>query len=57
VTDDLGASVAVFSAGHSPAAPAATARALREVWLAFSPNRGVELIKAEQRARYEAAAS
>lgn len=47
--------VAAIAAGYSPGAPAVTAQALRELWLGFTPNRGVELIKAEQRAQYEAA--
>lgn len=31
-----------------------TAKALREYWLEFAPNKGIELIKAEQREQYEA---
>ena len=53
--DDLGGRVAAITAGYSPAAPDATAGALRELWLGFEPNRGVELVKAEQRAQCEAA--
>jgi 3-methyladenine DNA glycosylase AlkD len=39
---------------YNPAEPGLSARALRNYWLEFEPNRGIELIKAEQRAAHEA---
>ena len=46
--------VASILEAYNPNDPVLTARALREYWLEFEPNRGIELIKAEQRAAYEA---
>ncbi len=40
---------------YSPDRPGLTADALKEFWLGFEPNRGIELIKAEQRLQFEAA--
>ncbi len=40
---------------YTPTAPDPTAAALRECWLTFAPNQGIQLIKAEQRQQLEAA--
>ena len=39
---------------YSHKAPAETAMALRALWQEFEPNRGIELVKLEQRSQYEA---
>ncbi len=41
--------------GYAPSQPEVTAKALRKYWLEFAPNKGIDLIKAEQRAHFEAA--
>jgi 3-methyladenine DNA glycosylase AlkD len=41
--------VAAIAKRYEPNQPEATAGALREYWLQFEPNRGIELVKAEQR--------
>ena len=53
--ESLEARVAEIAAGYSPAAPDAAARALREVWMSFTPYGGVPLVKAAQLEQYEAA--
>jgi 3-methyladenine DNA glycosylase AlkD len=41
--------------GYDAANPSLCATQLRDYWLSFDANQGIELIKAEQRAQYEAA--
>ena len=40
--------------GYDSSKPEMTAKALRKYWLEFAPNKGIELIKAEQRQQFEA---
>ena len=46
--------VASIIKSYTPSNPEMAAKALREFWLQFAPNRGMELVKAEQRERLEA---
>ena len=54
MSNDIAKEVASIIQRYTPGKPGVTAKALRELWLGFAPNRGMELIKAEQRERLEA---
>lgn len=51
---DVAEKVAAIVRNYASVQPDATAQALQAVWLEFEPNKGIILIKAEQRARIEA---
>jgi len=46
--------VATIIKGYASSKPEVTAKALREYWLGFEPNHGINLVKVEQREQYEA---
>jgi 3-methyladenine DNA glycosylase AlkD len=54
MNDGIAEAAASIIGGYTSSKPDVTARALREYWLGFVPNRGIELIKAEQREQFEA---
>ena len=54
INADVAEKVATIIKGYKSSKPEATARALRKYWLEFEPNKGIELIKAEQREQFEA---
>jgi 3-methyladenine DNA glycosylase AlkD len=51
---DVTAKVRAIVKDYTSSKPEVTAKALRKYWLEFEPNRGIELIKAEQREQFEA---
>ena len=55
MSNDVVKRVATIMGNYVSSRPEATAKSLREYWLEFEPNRGIELIKAEQREQSEAA--
>lgn len=50
---EIAAQVNTILIGYDHILPSACADSLRAYWLGFEPNKGLELIKAEQRAQYE----
>jgi 3-methyladenine DNA glycosylase AlkD len=53
--NDTVAETAILLGAYNRARPGQTAKALRDLWLSFAPNKGIALIKAEQLAAMEAA--
>ncbi len=51
---DVTEKVTALIKSYDVSQPDVTAQALRAVWLEFEPNRGIVLVKAEQRAQFEA---
>lgn len=51
---DIAEKVASIIEGYTSSKPEVTAKALRKYWLEFEPNKGLELVKAEQRKQFEA---
>lgn len=51
---DIAEKVASIIKGYTSSKPEVTAKALRKYWLEFEPNKGLELVKAEQRKQFEA---
>jgi 3-methyladenine DNA glycosylase AlkD len=51
---EIAEKVAYILEGYTINNPEATAKALRAYWLEFEPNKGIDLIKAEQREQFEA---
>jgi 3-methyladenine DNA glycosylase AlkD len=54
MNNDIAVKIGSIIKGYNSSQPEATAKDLREYWLEFEPNKGIELIKAEQREQYEA---
>lgn len=52
--NDISEKVANIIKNHVSSKPEVTAKALRKYWLEFTPNKGIELIKAELREHFEA---
>jgi len=52
--NDVAARTASIIEGYASSKPEVTAKALRKYWLEFEANRGIELIKAEQREQLKA---
>ena len=52
--NDIAEEVAAIIKSYASSEPQVTAAALREYWLEFAPNKGIQLIKAEQREQLEA---
>jgi 3-methyladenine DNA glycosylase AlkD len=55
MNQELMSQVMAILENYSAVCPDETAQTLKKLWLGFEPNQGIELIKAEQRAQYEAA--
>ncbi len=54
MNEQIAEKVAAIIKSYTASQPEATAKALRKYWLEFTPNKGIELIKAEQRQQFEA---
>lgn len=54
MNNEIAIRVASIIKGYTSSKPEVTAKALRKYWLGFAPNKGIELIKAEQREQFEA---
>ena len=54
MNNNIAKEVASIIKSYTPSQPEVTAIALREFWLGFAPNKGMALIKAEQREQFEA---
>ena len=52
--NDITEKVASIIRSYTSSKPEVTAKALREYWLEFAPNKGIELFKTEQHEQYEA---
>jgi len=54
MNNEIARKAASIIKGYTSSKPEVTAKALRKYWLGFAPNKGIELIKAEQREQFEA---
>jgi len=54
MNNDIAEKVTSIIKGYTSSKPEGTAKALRKYWLEFTPNKGIELIKAKQREQFEA---